>query len=204
VGGWVNARRIIFLMAVLSMSGCVPFVHFVDYRPEMQDGKVTRDNCLGYERVTYQVDGVKFTHRINLDSRGKADALSYRAFLTIPEGEHATFLSTNVQVEKLRDSAIAGKPIDAEVGIIAAYESNEYGAPRGSHNPLEKMVGRTIERRGYKSDHLFSLGVGLDSTIESDYRITLPKMNINGKTVTIPPILFTRTQRAKFLVPINC
>jgi hypothetical protein len=200
----VSARLIILLICVSGLAGCAPFVPFVDYRPNMQDGKVTRDNCLGYERVAYQVGGVNITSRINQHSRNGANSLAFSVYLTIPEGEYATFLSTVVKVEKWRNGAMIGKPIDAETGIIAVHQSIEFGAPRGSLDPLLTMVGSTAESRGRKFNHAFSIGVGLEQMFEDDYRITLPKMNINGNIATIPSILFTRTMRAKFMVPINC
>jgi hypothetical protein len=66
------------------------------------------------------------------------------------------------------------------------------------------MVGHTTEVNGVKIARTFSIGVGLDTIPESDYRVMLPPMNINGKMVNLPPIVFTRTARTKFMAPLNC
>ena len=197
--------RIFLCIVLLGLAGCVPFVTYVDYRPQMQEGIVSADHCLGYERVAYQIDGVKITSRLDQHVRKQPNLHTFKMFLTIPDGESAAFLSDRVVVEKLRDGVMLGAPIDAYTGIISVFDPTHFGASGGSLESLGVMLGHTtLANNGAKIARLFSIRVGLETMPESDYRIMLPAMDINGKSVMLPPILFTRAARVKFIVPINC
>jgi hypothetical protein len=201
-------RFLLVLLVMTLIPGCVPFLAFADYRPQMQEGKVTADNCLGHERVAYMVDGVQISSIIVRYKRGQNDITAYRASISVADGERAAFLSPEATIERLQDGKAIDKPITQNIGEITVYESYQFGAPRGSLDALGTMVGQTIiidHAQGQaKIPRSFSISVALDATDKADYRITLPAMNINGKTVNVPPILFSRITRLQFAVPLNC
>ena len=208
--------RLFICLNLSLLTGCVPFVTFVDYRPQMQGGVIIADNCLGYERAVYQLDGVTITSSINQHQLQRKQnssypfSLSYNARLNIHTDAHARFLSSDVVIEKLPAGAGISTRASpnaiqtAQTGVIATFDAAAFGAPRGSLDSLATMVGQTSERNGVKFARGFSISVVMDASPEHDYRVTLPAMNINGNAVTIPPILFSRANRTKLIAPLNC
>jgi len=46
--------------------------------------------------------------------------------------------------------------------------------------------------------------IPLPRLADSDYRVDMPDLNINGRIAKIPAITFTRTPRVQFMVSLNC
>lgn len=190
-------RIITFLCAALAVTiaGCVPFLTFVDFTPEMAGGQIRASNCLGMERVEYKIDGIQLTISASMrSSTGESAPVPY-VFFAIPVNTKVELLSPEILVAS--PLSVAGKRV-----TIPVFKTPRTQAQLARKRPPTESSGVNFQNLTATSN--FAIEVPLTGMPADDFRIELPDMKINGKTVTIPPIIFKKIRRTEIMAPLNC
>ena len=176
-------------------AGCVPFLTFTDFTPQMAGGEIRISKCVGKESVEYKVDGIRLVSSLSMrSSTGEKSSMLY-VFFTIPAGTKIELLSREISVLLLPATVFKQVPISG------------FNLPRTQAQFAQKLSSTgssEVNVRDMTATSSFAIDVPLTGMPVGDFRIELPSMKINDNVVKIPPIDFKKFQRVEIFAPLNC
>jgi hypothetical protein len=182
-------------MLAFATAGCVPFITFTDFAPQMEGGQVRISNCVGKESVEYKVDGIRLVFSLSMHSSSGEKAPVLYVFFNIPAGTKIELLSREILV--MSPPAIAFKQIS-----ISGFRNPWIPAQTRKKPPLNDSSEMNV--RDMTATSSFAIDVPLTGMPVGDFRIELPSMKINDNVVKIPLIEFKKFQRTEIFAPLNC
>jgi hypothetical protein len=187
----------LLLSAMLAFAtvGCVPFLTFTHFAPQMAGGEIRISKCLGHESVEYKIDGIRLTSSLPIRSSPGERVLALFVFFSIPVGTKVELLS--------REISVASPPEAASKQVLIP----EFVVSRVQVKPAQKLPptdGSEVNFRNLTATSSFYINVLLTGIPVSDLRIELPNMKINDRVMKIPPIDFKKSQRTEVFAPLNC
>jgi hypothetical protein len=175
--------------------GCVPFLTFTDFTPQMVGGEIRISNCAGKESVEYKVEGVRLVSSLSMrSSTGEKSPVLY-VFFSIPAGTKIELLS--------REILVMSPPTTAFKQVSISGFRNPLIPAQTRRGPPLTDSGE-INFRDMTATGSFAIDVPLTGMPVGDFRIELPSMLINDNVVKIPPIEFKKFQRVEIFAPLNC
>jgi hypothetical protein len=182
------------LLAV-TVAGCVPFLTFIDFTPEMAGGKILTSNCVGKQSVEYEIGGIRLASTMAMWSPTGDNAPLLYVFIDIPAGTRVELLSRDVSVLS---------PPSAEIKRVPIPGFRIPKTPAQAQNRLPATDRGEVNFRDLTATNSFAIDVPLRGMPVGDFRIQLPDMKINDRTFKIPPIDFKRFRRVEIMAPLNC
>jgi hypothetical protein len=182
-------------MLAFATAGCVPFLTFTDFTPQMAGGEVRISNCLAKESVEYKVDGIRLVSSLSMHSSTEEKAPVLYVFFSIPAGTKIELLSREILVKPVSATEFKQVP-------ISAFRDPRIPTQIGKKLPLNDSS--EVNFRDMTATSSFAIDVPLTGMPVSDLRIELPQMKINDHVVKIPPIDFKKFQRTEVFAPLNC
>lgn len=176
-------------------SGCVPFLALTDYTPEMRDGTLKVENCLGTRRMQYAVDGITIRSALLVYPHARKNMPIMALAFEIPDGHTVELVSADI--------ALVYAPATTTTRIsISGFSSTT--VPEQYPAALAPLVGSGRLVSGRNLPREFWTNIRIPEEPTGDIRAILPDVRINGRVAKIPPIDFRRTPRVEVLVPVNC
>jgi hypothetical protein len=182
------------------LSGCIPFVTFVDYIPEMSAGIVSTDDCLGQHRLRFDIDGIAMNATIDRHPSGKQYA--FRLSMSLVAGQVVEFTAPTA----LWTSSAGGRAERLGISDIMWFDGADFRPTARHAQDVQnlKLVGANVELRGRSVAKFFAVMFWLPDRANDKFALTLPDLVVNGKRVTLPPIRYERTPRVRVAAPLNC
>lgn len=187
--------KILCGMLAFTVAGCIPFLTFVDYTPQMPGGHIRTSNCLGKESVAYNVEGIQITSSVSIWSVAGDKAPLLYVFFDIPASFKVELLSRDISV------------MAANAAKIKRFAIQEFRLPRvftRSSKWQSSTVSGEVNFQKLTAMSSFAIDVALTGMYLGDIHITLPDMKINDRIVKIPPIDFKQIRRVEVMAPLNC
>ena len=181
-----------FFCALAVLSACVPLLPHIDYVPEMTGGKLLKGVCWQKPSIEYKTDGITLTSRI---MTWPDDVLRVEMLIDIPEGITVELLAPDVFIASPPGAAA----VPVRIPGISLTENPSL--PLQAMGPL---VGHDVFIYTKKRPRHFWLFAPLRGIDARDMRVTLPRLKINDRIVTIPDIHFTRQMRVQLVAPLQC
>jgi len=186
--------RVVCIVFVSLIAGCLPFYPMTDYWPEMPGAKISEGRCLGFWTAQYKVEDVTVHAAVAIYPRIREKEPQLNLAFSVPEGKVLELVSAEVTVSS---------PL-APASVRLTIPEVTQGMTRESHDPLKPMVGGPVQLGGKTFSRYFHRNLSLSALPIGDYRVELPDMKVNGKVAKIPAVTFKRTPRVEFMVPVNC
>ena len=193
----MSKTLLLLLAATLAFAaaGCVPFLTFTDFTPQMAGGEIRISNCAGKESVEYKVDGVRLVSSLSMrSSNGEKSPVLY-VFFSIPAGTKIELLSREILVMSLPTTGFK------QVSISGFRNPS---IPVQSRRGPPSTDSSEVNFRDLTATSSFAIDVPLTGMPVGDFRIELPSMKINDNVVKIPPIDFKKFLRVEIFAPLNC
>lgn len=190
------------------LSACLPVLPITDYTITSAAGKIQSSNCLANESIEFDWEAVRLRASVGFNTPG-ATVPTLRLTFHLPPGNNVRFTRAEVGVH-----AANGQP---ETRTVTTW-NRTITRPSAQPNQLEQatvetmlgnapLLGGLVTEEGVvgpRDSKVFAATIPLRGLSEKGYRVQLPTLEINGKSVTLSPISFTRRQRVEFMVPANC
>ena len=181
--------RSLFVAAAISAAGCVPAVTTY-YEPAASSGNVVTHTC----GATAPADTMKFRLKeVDLFLQGAERTLTLT--LRVPKGSTITAESAEVFVRS------SGEERSYYLEGFSYYDRSVKKSIKAG--PKESLVGADEQFFFGKEPRLFQAWVTLASANTEQYEVNLPSFVVNGATLGVPPITFTRTSGFG-IHPVNC
>ena len=178
-----------------AITSCVPFLTFIDFKPEMAGSRIETSNCLGHQRVDYEVEGIRLSSSMVMWSPTGDKSPFLNVHVSIPAGNSVELLSRDISVTSLPST-------DVKRVSIPGFRIAK--TPEQAQKRLPATDRGEVDFRNLTATNSFMIDVQLREMPAGDFRIELPDMKINGRVVKIPPIDFKRFQRVEIMAPLNC
>jgi hypothetical protein len=185
----------ICVMLAFAVAGCVPFLTFIDFTPQMAGGEIRTSNCIGKESVEYKVEGIQLASSLSMRSTFGGKAPLLYVFFTIPKETKVELLLPEISVIPLPSTTIKRVP-------IPGFKTPRTQAQISSRLPPPES--NEVNFRNLTATSSYAIEVPLTGMLPGDFRVELPDMKINDRVVKIPPIDFKKFRRTEVMAPLNC